>query len=93
MNPAQEIEALKNALHARITDPEKRQLLVALTTDLTLLGSQALAGRDVDREVDIVKATALNLTAAESVVVADIFTEWATGFIAKLVGAGLGVPT
>lgn len=65
------IDTLIRDLQAETSDPRTKEILAAVTRDAVMLSTQALSGIDVERELQVLKATMASLGAQKAAAVSN----------------------
>ena len=79
------LEDLIDSIKARISDPAKQLIAVALATDLAQLQVRQLAGEDVAQELLHLRAQATSLGAIEAATLRDVYVGWVGAIAGALV--------
>lgn len=86
MQPLQE---MLNELRGKVLSPERKEVVVALATDLAQLTSRSLAGEDVEKELKHVRSQGEMLSAAEIGLVRNTLLDWLALITASVVRGAL----
>lgn len=86
MKPLQE---MLNELRGKVLSPERKEVVVALATDLAQLTSRSLAGEDVEKELKHVRAQGEMLSASEVGLVRNTLLDWLGLFTGAFVRGAL----
>lgn len=88
--PLPTAQDLLDQVTARVTDPERKAIAVALAVDLAALGSRAMAGEmGLEREFLHNRAQVASLTATEVGAVREAWLDWSSRLIQSLAVAAL----
>lgn len=77
------------AADSGVTDPEKLMLVSRVTVDAAALQARALAGENVEAEVQVVLATAVNLDEHVRKVISVNLASWLQELLARALGIAL----
>ena len=76
------LDAIKR--DAGLTDPKQIELVARVAVDFTQLQARAAAGENVDKEIAVVAATALNLSEHVRNVMSQQLSKWLTGLLVRV---------
>ena len=63
-------------LRSRVASPERKEVVAALAVDLAQLSARALAGEDVQSEIQQLRAQAAMLAAQETELIRNALLDW-----------------
>ena len=86
MKPLQE---MLNELRGKVLSPERKEVVVALATDLAQLTSRSIAGEDVEKELQHVRSQGAMLSASEAGLVRNTLLDWLGLITASVVRGAL----
>jgi hypothetical protein len=76
-------------IRSNVASPERKEILVNLTTDLAQLSARALAGEDVSAEIQQDKSQGLSLSASEVALVQRTILNWLSLIVGAVVRGAL----
>ena len=83
------LQQMLDEIRANVASPERKEVLVNLTTDLAQLSARALAGEDVSAEIQQDKAQGLMLSASEIALVQRTILNWLSLIVGAVVRGAL----